>query len=104
MGRVPTSVLVALSPPWGALLGLLGWVTGRVTTTCPGRGSQRPWSVTTICIRGVWVHVRRGVPRDRHPCGHELGGKAAVSAPKPDGTSASETPIAESPSKNGKRP
>ena len=37
-------------------------------------------------------------------CGHELGGKVTVSAPKPDGTSAPETPIAESPSKNGKRP
>ena len=60
MGRVPTSVLVALSPP-GCLLGLLGWVTGCVTTTCPGRGSQRPWSVTTSCIRGVWVHDAQGV-------------------------------------------
>jgi predicted nucleic acid-binding Zn ribbon protein len=37
-------------------------------------------------------------------CGHELGQKAAVPAPEPNGTSASETPIAESPSKSGKRP
>jgi hypothetical protein len=36
-------------------------------------------------------------------CGHELGRKVTVSAPKPDGTSAPETPIAESPTRSGKR-